>query len=105
MRVLVLLEQNRVGLAVDRDVGRESVRLGNLLNRFKKSAAPGERERLPRAVWPQGFDGHSALYGRDLLRFVVIMSGMSRLMTVGVAMAVAMTCFPAAQNPRARDID
>ena len=39
MRMLVLLEKDRVYLAIDRNVGRERMRLRNLVDRFQESAA------------------------------------------------------------------
>ena len=60
MRVLVLLEDDRVPLAVDRDLGHERVRFGNFVDRFQIIAPVGEGEGLPRAVRALCFDADGA---------------------------------------------
>ena len=117
MGVLVLLEQDRVRDAVDRDAGVEGMRLGNLVDRLQESPAIGEGKPLPRAVRPHGFDRNGGRFqcgsgfglkpesrrcailddveddraaaGFDPLRLVMVMRGMRRSMTVAMAMAMA----------------
>ena len=53
---LVLLEKDRVCLAIDRNVGRERVRLRNLVDQFQESVALAKRKDLARAVRSHGLD-------------------------------------------------
>lgn len=54
--MLMLFENDRERLAVDRDMGVERVRLRNFVDRFQETATVGEREVMPRAVRPHGLD-------------------------------------------------
>ena len=53
-----------VGLAVDRHMGRECVRLGDFVDQLEIAAALDEGERLPRSVGPHRLDRDGRRGGR-----------------------------------------